>query len=96
MTNKRNLNVAKWLVGSALVMVGSSAMADWSFASGVTGTPSGTTITSTATAMSTTGSGSVFATATANSYAGGIGVESRMFGRALEYTWRQLLLRRSN
>lgn len=74
MTNKRNLHVAKWLVGSALVMVGSSAMADWSFASGTTGTPSGTTITSTATAMSTTGSGSVFATATANSYAGGIGV----------------------
>ncbi|WP_367849397.1 exosortase-dependent surface protein XDP1 [Rhodoferax sp. WC2427] len=74
MTSKRNLHVAKWLVGSALVVAGSSAMADWSFASGTTGTPSGTTITSTATAMSTTGSGSVFAAATATAWTGGLGV----------------------
>ena len=76
MTSKRNLHVAKWLVGSALVMVGSSAMADWSFASGTTGTPSGTTITAKATALSTNGSGSTFIAATATSWTGGIGVRS--------------------
>jgi hypothetical protein len=78
MTNKCNLNVAKWLVGSALVMVGSSAMADWSFVSSTTGTASSnsTGITATATAMSTTGSGSVFAAATATTWTGGVGVRS--------------------
>lgn len=79
MTNKRNLNVTKWLVGSAMVLVGSSAMADWNFGSNsLTGTPTGTSITSVATGLSTTGSGSTFATATATPYGGnGLGVTAQ-------------------
>ncbi len=84
MTNKRNLNVAKWLVGGALVLVGSSAMADWNFGSGSL-TATGSTITATASGVSTTGtssSGATFATAAATAYATsngltyGIGVSS--------------------
>lgn len=85
MTSKRNLHVAKWLVGSALVMVGSSAMADWNFNKGadVVGSPGISTtsggITATATGLSTTGnSGTTFANATSiTSYnGGGLGVQA--------------------
>lgn len=86
MTSKRNLCVAKWLVSGALVLVGSSAMADWSFntstnvtsTTGILSTNSGG-ITATATGLSTTGNtGTTFANATSiTSYAGGgLGVQA--------------------
>ncbi|BDT66749.1 hypothetical protein os1_09130 [Comamonadaceae bacterium OS-1] len=74
MTSKRNLNVAKWLVGSALVLVGSSAMADWTFANSTTAALTGTTITAVATAMSNNGAGSAFANATATPYGASYGL----------------------
>lgn len=77
MTSKRNHRVAQWLACSALVLVGSSALADWNFGSGSLSATSGA-ITATASGMSTTGSGSTFAAASAiTSYVGGgLGVQA--------------------
>lgn len=77
MTSKRNHRVVQWLIGSALVLVGSSAIADWNFGTGsLSATSEG--ISATATGLSTTGSGSTFAAATSvGAYTGlGLGVQA--------------------
>lgn len=60
---------AQMIVGCAFALLGSSAMAAWSFGSGTSSTDA--SITATATGLSTTGTGGAFAAASAVSYGGG-------------------------